>query len=62
MAGTFALRIALPIHAGLYVAAYVVEAFFLVAVLALTFGGLCPSSFTYHLLRGHSKFARQALP
>ena len=55
MGGTFALCIALLIHAGFYVAAYVVEALFLVAALALTFGGPRVGSFIYHLTKGHGK-------
>jgi hypothetical protein len=62
MAGAFALATALLIHAGYSLAAYVVEAIFLAAVLALTIGGFCLGSFVYHLLRGHGKFARQTLP
>jgi hypothetical protein len=62
MGGTFALCVALFLNAGFYVAAYVIEAFFLAAVVALTFGGLCLGSFIYHLMKGHAKFARQTLP
>lgn len=62
MAGAFALATALLIHAGFSLAAYVVEAIFLAALLALTIGGFCLGSFVYHLLRGHGRFARQTLP
>jgi Domain of unknown function (DUF4395) len=62
MAGAFALASALLIRFGFTAAAYVVEAIFLAAVLALTLGGFCLGSFVYHLLRGHGKFARQTLP
>jgi hypothetical protein len=62
MAGAFALATALLIHAGFSLAAYVVEAFFLAAVLALTIGGFCFGSFVYHLLSGHGRFARRTLP
>jgi Domain of unknown function (DUF4395) len=61
-AGTIALTSALLIHAGLGLAAYVVEAVFLAAGLALTVGGFCLGSFIYHLLRGQGKFAMQTLP
>ena len=62
MAGAFALTCGLLIHFGFYVAAYIVEGFFMVAVLALTLGGLCVGSFVYHLVRGKGSFARQTLP
>ena len=62
MAGAFALASALLIHFGYSVAAYVVEAIFLAAVLALIFGGFCLGSFVYHLFRGQWKFARHTLP
>jgi len=62
MAGAFALTCGLLIHFGFFTAAYVVEGFFLGAVLALTLGGLCVGSFVYHLLRGRVAFACQTLP
>jgi len=62
MAGAFALITALLLHAGFALAAYVVEAIFLAAALALTLGGFCLGSFVYHLLRGEGKFAFQTLP
>ena len=62
MAGAFALTSALLIHGGFSLAAYVVEAIFLAAVLALTLGDFCLGSFVYHVLRGHGRFARQTLP
>jgi hypothetical protein len=62
MAGAFALTTALLIYAGFSLGAYVVEAIFLAAVLALTIGGFCFGSFVYHLLCGHGRFARQTLP
>jgi hypothetical protein len=62
MAGAFALTTALLIQAGFYVSAYVIEAIFLAAVLALAIGGFCLGSFIYHVLGGHAKFARQTLP
>jgi len=62
MAGAFALTTALLIHGGFNLAAYVVEAIFLAAVLALAIGGFCLGSFVYHVLCGHGRFARQTLP
>lgn len=61
-AGATALTIALLIHAGFVLAAYVVEAIFLTAALALAIGGFCLGSFVYHVLRGHARFALQTLP
>ena len=62
MAGAFALTCGLLIHFGSFTAAYVVEGFFLGAVLALTLGGFCVGSFVYHLWRGRAAFARRTLP
>ena len=61
-AGAVALTIALLIHAGFSLAAYVVEAIFLAAALAVLIGSFCFGSFTYHLLRGRWRFALQTLP
>ena len=61
-AGTVALTCALLIHIGLSIAAYVVEAVFLAAGLAVLIGSFCPGTFVYHLLRGHARFAFQTLP
>jgi len=61
-AGTVALTSALLIHSGLSLAAYVVEAVFLAAALAVLIGSFCTGTFVYHLLRGHAKFGRQTLP
>ncbi len=62
IAGTFAFLCALLTYFGFTVAAYVIEAVFLAAVLALTFGGFCLGSFVYHLFHGHGSFARRTLP
>jgi hypothetical protein len=62
IAGAFALTCALLTYFGSTLAAYVVEAIFLAAVLALTLGGFCLGSFVYHLFRGHGQFACQTLP
>jgi len=61
-AGTIALAIALLIHSGLSLAAYVVEAVFLAAALAVLIGSFCTGTFVYHLLRGQARFAFQTLP
>jgi len=62
IAGAFAWTCGLLIHFDFFTAAYVVEGFFLGAVLALTLGGFCVGSFVYHLLRGRAAFARRTLP
>ena len=61
-AGAVALTIALLIHTGFSLAAYGVEAILLAASLAVLFGSFCTGSFTYHLVRGHWRFALQTLP
>ena len=61
-AGAVALTSALLIHAGFSLAAYVVEAIFLAAALAVVIVSFCTGSFTYHLLRGRWRFALQTLP
>jgi hypothetical protein len=60
--GTFALAIALLIHAGFSHAAYVFEAIFLAAALAVMFGSFCFGTFVYHLFRGNWRFALRTLP
>jgi hypothetical protein len=61
-AGTVAVASALLIQAGFSLAAYVVEAIFLAAGLAVIIGSFCLGSFVYHLLRGRWRFALQTLP
>ena len=61
-AGTIAVTSALLIHSGLSLAAYVVEAVFWGAGLAVLIGSFCTGTFVYHLLRGHARFALQTLP
>ena len=61
-AGAVALTSALLIHAGFSLAAYVVEAIFLAAALAVVIGSFCFGAFTYHLFRGRWRFALQTLP
>src|SRR5215510_3807708 len=50
MAGIFALSCGLFLHFGFFTSAYVMEAVFLAAVLALILGGFCLGSFVFHLL------------
>jgi len=61
-AGTVAFTSALLIHAGLSVAAYVVEAVLLAAALTVALESFCFGAFVYHLLRGRGRFALQTLP
>jgi Domain of unknown function (DUF4395) len=62
MAGAFALMTALLTLTGIHVAAYVLQAIFLAASLAVEFAGFCFGTFAYHLRRGNVKFALQTLP
>ena len=61
-AGAVALTSALLIHAGFSLTAYMIEAIFLAAALAVLIGSFCFGAFTYHLLRGRWRFALQTLP
>jgi Domain of unknown function (DUF4395) len=61
-AGTVALTSALLVHAGLSLAAYMVQAVFLAASLAVMIGSFCFGSFVYHILRGNGRFALRTLP
>jgi hypothetical protein len=61
-AGTIALTIALLMHAGFGLAAYVLEAILLTASLAVLVGSFCTGTFLYHLVRGRWGFVRQTLP
>lgn len=62
LAGGFSVSIAAALWLDQNTLAYVLEAFFAVAVLALAFGRFCFGSFVYHLLRGRFAFARETLP
>ena len=61
-AGTIALTIALLFHAGFSLGAYVLEAIFLTAALAVIIGSFCTGALVYHLIRGRWGFVRQTLP
>lgn len=62
MAGAFAFAIALLIFAGFNLAAYVLQAIFFAAALAVEIGGFCFGTFAYHLRRRKVKFALATLP
>lgn len=62
LAGGFSVAIAACLLADARLAAYLLEAFFAAAVLALSFGRFCFGSYVFHLLRGRGDFARRTLP
>jgi hypothetical protein len=51
MAGAFSLAIGTMLQLEWFIAAYVLEAFLVVAIVALIFGRFCLGSYIYHLLR-----------
>jgi hypothetical protein len=62
MAATFATAIAALIASEFRIAAWVLQAFFVLAVAALVFGRFCLGSFVYHVVRGRVAFAVATLP
>ena len=62
MAATFATAIAATIAWEVWMAAWVLQAFFLLAVAALVFGRFCLGSFVYHVVQGRVRFAVGTLP
>lgn len=62
LAGSFALAIGVALALGWRMAALALEGFFIVAVVALVFGGFCLGSFVFHLLCGRADFAKRTLP
>lgn len=62
MGATFASAIAANMVVQFWIVAWVLQAFFLLAVAALLFGRLCLGSFVYHLVRGRAAFAMGTLP
>jgi len=62
MAATFMLGAGTSLVAGWTVAAFVLQAFVVVALIALLFGKLCLGSYVFHLLRGNAQFANHTLP
>jgi hypothetical protein len=62
LAGSFALAIGLSLALGWRTIAFVLDAFFVGAVVALVFGRFCLGSFLFHLLSGRADFARRTLP
>ena len=62
MAGTFAGLTGLAMLQDWRIAAYVLQAFLVIAVTAVALGGLCLGSFLYHVFRGKGGFAVRTLP
>jgi len=62
MAGSFNLGIGLALLLGHATVAYVLEAFLVVALVALIFGRFCLGSYIWHLATGEAQFANRTLP
>jgi uncharacterized protein DUF4395 len=62
MAASFCLAIAVSLFFAWFVAAYVLEAFLVVALAALIFGRFCLGSYVYHLVTRERQFADRTLP
>lgn len=62
MAAAFTLFAALALLAGWTLAAWIIEAFLVIAISALIFGKFCLGAYVYHLLRGRVRFANATLP
>ena len=62
MAAAFMLGAGLSLLAGLRGAAWVFEAFLVVAFSALLFGKFCLGAYVFHVLRGEVRFANSTLP
>jgi hypothetical protein len=62
MAAAFMLLAGLALVLGWTVAAYVLEAFLVIAFSALLFGKFCLGAYIYHLVRGKISFANSTLP
>jgi hypothetical protein len=62
MAAAFSLGAGLALLAGRAPLAWVLQAFLVVAFVALLFGKFCLGAYVYHLLRGRTTFANSTLP
>lgn len=62
MAATFMIGIALSLLFGWHWAAWIIEAFLVLALALLNFGRFCLGSYIYHLFRGNARFANDTLP
>jgi hypothetical protein len=62
MAASFMLAIGISLVYGWQTAAWILEGFLVVALVALIFGKFCLGSYVFHLLRGDFNFANRTLP
>jgi len=62
MAASVSLGIGASLFYGWSVAAYVLEAFLVLALAFLIFGRFCVGSYVFHLLKGEKRFANRTLP
>ena len=62
MAASFMALTGLSLALGWMIAAYVFEAFLVVALVALIAGRFCMGSYIFHVLRGHRDFANATCP
>jgi hypothetical protein len=62
LAGAFAVAIGVSLVLGWRTTAQILEAFLILAIGALAFGGFCLGSFVFHLLSGRAAFAKRTLP
>ena len=62
MAASFMLGIGTSLLMGWTVAAYVFEAFLVVALLALILGKFCLGSYIFYLVTGQARYANQTVP
>jgi len=62
MAAAFSLGAGLALLSGAMPVAWVLQAFVVVAFVALLFGKFCLGAYVYHLLKGRAAFANSTLP
>ena len=62
MAASFMLGIGVTLLVGWTVAAYIIEAFLVVALSALVFAKFCLGSYLFYLVTGQAQYANQTVP
>jgi hypothetical protein len=62
MAASFMLGIGTTLLLGWTATAYVLEAFLVIALLALILAKFCMGSYIFHLLTGQARYANRTLP
>lgn len=62
IAATFMLAIGVALRLGANLAAWILQAFLVVALSALLFGRFCLGSYLFHLFTGNAAFANRTLP